>query len=165
MSARERRMARARALGLRVMNPPAIRLVRATIALSCASAILLGAAGPAGAAEITYEHESEQQWKAQLAAHEIASITINKRAQSLRTTLKDGRYVVATYPKHQYPRVVQELAAKHVQYKVLSKAAAAQLAKSAPHHHKWRYIIGGVLLALIVLVGGFIFIRRRGPAD
>jgi hypothetical protein len=164
MSARERRMARARALGLRVMNPRLIRLVRATIAVSCASAVVLGAAVPAGA-EISYEHETEQQWKAQLGAHEIASVTVNKRAQSLRTTLKDGRHVLASYPKHQYPRVEGELVAKHVQYAVLSKSQADQLAKSVPVHHKWRYIIGGVVLALIVLAGGVIFIRRRGPAD
>jgi hypothetical protein len=142
------------------MNPPAIRLARATLALSCAVAMLLGAAQPA-AAEVKYQHESEQAWQAQLASGKIATVTFNKRAQSLRTTLKDGRYVLAPYPKHESQRVEAELTAKHVPFSVLSKKQAEKLAKAAPKHHKLRYIAGGILLGVIVIVGAVLLIRRR----
>jgi hypothetical protein len=143
------------------MNPPAIRLARSMLALSCAVALILGGAAQA-AAEVKYTHESEQEWKSQLASGQIASVIINKRAQSLRTTLKDGRYVLANYPKHESPRVESELRTNHVPFSVLSKSAAAKLAKKAPVHHKLRYIVGGILVGIIVIVGGVLLVRRRG---
>jgi Flp pilus assembly protein TadB len=158
-------MTLARALGFRAMTPPASRLVRSMLALSCAAAMLLGAAAQTSAAEVKYQRESEQEWKSQLTSRQIATVTINKRAQSLRTTLKDGRYVLANYPKHQSPRVEAELTANHVPFTVLSKAQAAKLAKKTPVHHKLRYIAGGILLAVIVIVGAVLLIRRRVPAD
>src|SRR4029077_8708514 len=156
-------MAFARALGLRAMNPPAIRLARPMLALSCAAALLGGAAAPA-AAEVKYQHESEQEWKTQLASGQIAAVTINKRAQSLRTTLKDGRYVLAPYPKHELARVESEMTGKHVPYTILSKTEAAKLAKAVPRHHKLRYIAGGILVGVIVIVGAVLFVRRRARA-
>ena len=142
------------------MNPPASRLARSILALSCAVAMLLG--GAAQAAEVKYQHESEQEWKSQLTSGQIASVIINKRAQSVRTTLKDGRYVLANYPKHDSPRVESELRANHVPFTVLSKAQATTLAKKAPVHHKLRYIAGGILIGIIVIVGGVLLVRRRG---
>jgi len=137
------------------------RPVRPMLALSCAAALLLLAVAPA-AAEIKYQHESEQEWKAQLTSGQIASVIINKRAQSLRTTLKDGRYVLASYPKHESRRAESELREHHVPFTVLSKTQAASLAKKVPVHHKIRYIAGGILIAIIVVVGAVLFIRRRG---
>jgi nitrate reductase gamma subunit len=121
--------------------------------------MLLG--GAAQAAEVKYQHESEQEWKSQLAAGLIATVIINKRAQSVRTTLKDGRYVIATYPKHESRRVEAELVARHVPFSVLSKSEAEKLAKKAPVHHKLRYIAGGILIGVIVIVGGVLLLRRR----
>jgi hypothetical protein len=143
------------------MNPPAIRLARSMLAFSCALALILGGAAQA-AAEVKYQHESEQEWKSQLTSGQIASVIINKRAQSLRTTLKDGRYVLANYPKHQSPRIESELRANHVPFSVLTKSAAEKLAKKTPVHHKLRYIVGGILVGIIVIVGGVLLVRRRG---
>jgi hypothetical protein len=137
--------------------------VRTLLALSCAVAMLLGGAAQASA-EVKYQHESEQEWKSQLASGQIASVIINKRAQSLRTTLKDGRYVLANYRKHQSPRVESELSANHVPFSVLSKAQSAKLAKTAPVHHKLRYIAGGILIGIIVIVGAVLLFRRRTRA-
>jgi hypothetical protein len=143
------------------MNPTVTRLARSAIALSCAAAMLLGCAAQASA-EVTYKHESEAEWKSQLSSGQIATVVINKRAQSLRTTLKDGRYVLAPYPKHESPRVESEMRAANVPFSVLSKTAAATLAKKVPVHHKIRYIVGGVLIAIVVVVGGVLVFRRRG---
>jgi hypothetical protein len=116
---------------------------------------------PHAAAEVTYQKESEQEWKSQLGSGQIATVIINKRAQSLRTTLKDGRHVLANYPKHESPRVEAELRAAHVPFTVLSKAEAEKLAKKVPVHHKIRYIAGGILIGIIIVVGGVLFFRRR----
>lgn len=145
------------------MNPPVMRLARTIFALSCAAAVLLGGAVPASA-EVKYQHESEQEWKSQLTSGQVASVIINKRAQSVRTTLKDGRYVLANYPKHESQRVEAELTANHVPFTVLSKSQAEKLAKKAPVHHKLRYIIGGILLGIIVIVGAVLLFRRRTRA-
>jgi hypothetical protein len=143
------------------MTPRPRRLARPMLTLSCAAALLLLAVAPA-AAEIKYVRITEPEWKAQLTSGQIASVIINKRAQSLRTTLKDGRYVLANYPKHQSPRVESELREHHVPFTVLSKTQAESLAKKAPVHHKIRYIAGGILIAIIVVVGAVLYIRRRG---
>lgn len=145
------------------MNPPAMRLVRTLLVLSCAAAMLLGGAAQASA-EVKYKHESEQEWKSQLSSGQIAKVIINKRAQSLRTTLKDGRYVLANYPKHESPRVESELSAGHVPFSVLSKGQATKIAKKAPVHHKLRYIAGGILIGIIVIVGAVLLVRRRTRA-
>jgi ATP-dependent Zn protease len=129
-------------------------------ALSCVAAIIVGGAGSA-AAEVTYQKISEQEWKSKLGSGQVASVIINKRAQSVRTTLKDGRHVLAKYPKHEYRRVEAELRAAHVPFTVLSKAEAEKLAKKAPVHHKLRYIAGGILIGIIVVVGGVLLFRRR----
>jgi hypothetical protein len=143
------------------MHRPVSRIARPMLALSCAAALLVGSAGSASA-EITYKKESEQEWKAQLSGGQIATVIINKRAQSLRTTLKDGRYVLGKYPKHELPRVESELRAHHVPFSVLTKVQAEGLAKKAPVHHKIRYIAGGILIAIIIVVGAVLFVRRRG---
>lgn len=145
------------------MNPPVMRLARTMLALSCAAAMLLGFAATASA-EVKYQHESEQEWKSQLTSGQIASVIINKRAQSVRTTLKDGRHVIANYPKHESTRVEAELTTNHVPFTVLSKSQAETLAKKAPVHHKLRYIVGGILLGIIVIVGGVLLFRRRTRA-
>jgi hypothetical protein len=146
------------------MNPPISRLARSTLALSCAAAMLLGGAAQA-AAEVKYQKESEATWKTQLTSGQIATVTINKRAQSLRTTLKDGSYVLANYPKGQSKRVEAEMTAAHVPFKSLSKQQAAALAKKVPVKHKLRYIAGGILLGIIVIVGAVLLFRRRGQGS
>jgi hypothetical protein len=142
------------------MNRQALRIARAMLALPCAAAMLIGGAA-AGAAEVTYQHESGQEWKAQLAAGQIATVTINKRERSLRTTLKDGRYVLATYAAKGRPQVEAEMKARHVPFTVLSKTQALALEKKKTVHHKLRYIAGGIVLGIIVIVGGVLLVRRR----
>src|SRR6266516_301119 len=124
---------------------------------------LLGAlslAAAASAATPVYETESEAVWEQQRAARQIRSATINKFLQTVRTRLKDGRYVLFKYPKGQEPRVRAQLAAKHVPVTVLTHSQAVSEAKKKPLHHKLRYIVGGVVLGLIVLAGAVLLIRR-----
>jgi len=136
-----------------------------TRALCC----LLGAltlAATAGAATPVYEKESEAAWEQQLAAGQIRSATINKLLKTVRTTLKDGRYVLFKYPTGQEPKVHAQLAAKHVHVTVLTHSQAVSEAKKKPRHHKLRYIAGGIVLGLIVLAGAVLLIKRwRMEAD
>jgi nitrate reductase gamma subunit len=57
------------------------------------------------------------------------------------------------------------LKAKHVTVAVLSKQQAEKEAKEKPKHHKIRYIAGGVLVAVIVIVGAVLLIRRGRSRD
>jgi hypothetical protein len=141
-------------------NPPAVRLPRAMLVLSCAAAVLLGGAAQA-AAEVKYHHESEQEWKSQVDSGQVARVEINRRVRSLRTTLKDGRYVLAHYPKGQTKQVKEELREKHVPVTVLTTKQSTATGEKHAVHHKLRYIVGGIVIAVIVIVAAAILIRRR----
>ena len=121
----------------------------------------LPAATMAAPETISYEHESEAAFRQQLASRQIRSAIINKRLRSLRLTLKDGGHVLAHYPAHSERKVARELKAKHVAVTVLSKGEAEGEAKKVPRHHKIRYIVGGVVIALVVIAGAIFLIRRR----
>jgi hypothetical protein len=142
------------------------RAVRLTPALLACLAIGLPAyARAADEGPVSYEKESEQAFRRQLAARQIAAATINKRIRTLRLTLKDGRHVKARYPAHTEPKVARELRHAHVKVSVLSKAQAESEAKKAPRHHKIRYIVGGVVVALAVIAGAVFLLRRRRLQD
>ena len=132
----------------------------AALLVSVASAAL--AAGAVAAPRtISYEKESEAAFRQQLASRQIRSAIINKRLRSLRLTLKDGRHVKARYPAHTEPKVARELKHARVKVSVLSKEQALAEAKKVPRHHKIRYIVGGVAIALVVVAGAIFLIRRR----
>ena len=120
-----------------------------------------------GGAVIVYKPESYAEYKAQLAADQIASVTINKRVRSLRITLKDGRTHLAKYGPHERPAVESALKAKNVKVAILTPTAAKQEEKAKPAHHKIRYIAGGILLVVVIVVGAVLLInrRRRRAAD
>jgi hypothetical protein len=129
--------------------------------LACLAAALLAPAISPAAPTIAYEKESEQTFRQQLAARQIAAVTINKRIRTLRITLKDGRHVLARYPKKTEARVARELKSKGAHVTVLSKPQAEAEAKKIPRHHKIRYIVGGVVIALAVVAAAVVLLRRR----
>jgi hypothetical protein len=120
----------------------------------------------AGAAEgpVTYTHESLQAYEQQLAGGQIQAATFNKRVRSLHLTLKDGRHVLVKYAAHGEPALAAALAAKGVPVTIEKPAEAAKEAKKAPVHHKLRYIAGGILVAVIVVVGAVLLVDRRRKA-
>jgi hypothetical protein len=156
-----------RARASQVLGYPPVS--RASIHLRRGSAVLicLAVALPAAAAQgaITYQKESEAEFTQQLASGQIAAATVNKRLRTIRITLKDGRHVLAKYPRHQEPRVVAELKAKGVHVSVLGKTQAVAEEKKLPKKHKLRYIVGGVLIAIVVVVGGVLLYRRTRLRD
>jgi len=133
------------------------------LAVVLAACVWLLPAGSAAAGEpaIHYTRESLQEYEKQLAGGQIAAVTINKFVRSVRVTLKDGRYVLATYPKHEEPAVAAALKAKGVAVTVLSPEVAQKEAKSKPVKHKLRYIAGGILIVVIVIVVGVLLVVRR----
>ncbi|MGA2455046.1 MAG: hypothetical protein ABSG93_16160 [Solirubrobacteraceae bacterium] len=132
------------------------------MALTCAS--LLAAPVAAGAAVI-YQNETYPEYQQQLAGGQIQAVTINKYLRSLRITLKDGRYVLAKYAKHEEPAVAAALEAKHVPVTVLAQSVARKEVPKKAVHHKLRYIAGGIVIVVIVIVGAVLFINRRRTAD
>lgn len=120
------------------------------------------AEGAESAAPISYEKEGLAQFQAQLAAHEIRAVTINRELRSLRTTLTDGRHVLAHYKRGEGPPLRTKLKAAHVPVRLLSHEQAVAELKGRPVHHKLRYIAAAVLVAVIlIIVGAFLYRRRR----
>jgi hypothetical protein len=148
------------------MVPPMIEPRRAgllsTLALIavCLACVFAATAATAGAT-VHYTKESLAEYEHQLAGGEIASATINKFVRSIRVTLKNGNYVLATYPAHEEPTVYAHLTAKGVHVTVLNPTVAKSEAKKAPVKHKLRYIAAGILVVVILIVAGVIIIDRR----
>jgi ATP-dependent Zn protease len=143
------------------------RLLRALRvgALAGCCALLLAIPLAIGAqAAISYTHETIAQFEKQLKAGEVKQVTINPRLRSLRTSLKNGQYVVAKYGKKQEEKYKGALEARGVPVKTLSPAQALAEQKSQPVHHKLRYIAAAVLVVIIVIVGVVLYVNRRRKA-
>jgi hypothetical protein len=137
--------------------------VLSTIA-ACALCVVLAAllAPAALAASLpAYKKETLQEYEQQLASGQIQSAVINKRIRTVRVTLKNGELVKAQYLAHTEPQVADALKARGISVTVLTPAQAKAEASKAPVHHKLRYIAGGILIAIIVIVGGVLLWDRR----
>jgi hypothetical protein len=133
-------------------------------AAACVLALALVPVSVAGAA--SEEQESEAAFQQQLAARQIRAAIVNRHLRRMRLTLRDGRHVVAVYPKRHFPALRAQLEAKHVKVTVLTPSQAKQETKKLRHpHHKLRYIVGGVLVVVIVLVAALVLMWRRRRLD
>jgi len=132
------------------------------LCLVSAVALMLSATAVAGAAEgaITYKHESYQEYEKQLASGKIQAVTINKRLRSIHVTLTDGSHVLAKYAAHEEPKVVAALQAKGITAAIESKTQAVKEA-AKPAKHKLRYIAGGILIVVVLVVGAVLVIDRK----
>ena len=144
------------------MKRPPRAFTSAAIAVCAALALLVATAANAA---ISYEHESEAAFAQQLAAKQIRSATINPFERSLHLTLTDGRHVLARYPKHHAPQTAAKLKARGVSVTVLTKVQADEETKAKPKHHKIRYIVGAVVIAVIMIVGAVLLVNRRRQRD
>jgi hypothetical protein len=138
------------------------RIALSVALLACTSVL---PASAAAAASIVYQNETFAQYQQQLAGGQIQSVTINKRLRSLRITLKNGSYVLAKYAKHEEPTVAAALAAKHVAVTVLAPSVAIKEVPKKAAHHKLRYIAGGIVIVVIVIVGAVLYINRKRAAN
>lgn len=149
--------------------PAMIRTSKASLTLkialfvACLACLSLVPATVAAGAEgtVTYHKESLSEYQKQLAGGHIKSVTINKKLRSVRVTLKDGRFVLAKYARHEEPKVVAALNAKHVPVIILKPTEAAKEAKTKKPAHKLRYLVGGILVVVVIVVGAVLLIDRR----
>ena len=132
-----------------------------TLTMMLLALLALSASAAHGA--VGYAHESLQQFEAQLKGGQISEATINRRLRSVRVTLTDGRHVRAQYAAGEEPRVRSELEAKHVAVSVLNTGQAKKAHVKKAVHHKLRYIAGGIVIAIVVIVGGVALYNRRKP--
>jgi hypothetical protein len=146
----------------RVSSPA--RIVVCAVLLAC-SALML-AAGAAGAASIpNYQPESLKTYEQQLASGQIQAVTVNKKLRSLRITLKDGSYALAKYGPKEEPKSVAALEAKHVPVTILTPTEAAKQVAKKPVHHKLRYIAGGIVVVVILIVGAVLYVNRKRQSE
>jgi hypothetical protein len=145
-------------------------LTRASgLALAALAALMLSLSAPlAGALAKTtpqFTKETLQAYEQQLNKGEIKEATFNKKLRSLHIALKDGRLFLYRYPRKGEPKLAEQLKAKHVPVTILKPAQADKEAKAKPAKHKLRYIAGGVLIAVIVIVGIVLLVNRRRARD
>ncbi len=138
----------------------------ALVLLALAAALVAPAAAPAASGEeaIKYGHESLAEYEHQLEAGQVTALVVNKRIRRLHITLKNGQHMLATYAPKKEPELVAKATAKHVPVSILSPSAAKAEAAKVPRHHKLRYIAGGILIAVIVIVGAVVLVDRRRKA-
>ncbi|MDQ6810703.1 MAG: hypothetical protein M3Z95_02235 [Actinomycetota bacterium] len=139
-------------------SPRARQLV---LALVLSLALATPAAVAHAQATIHYTHESLQAYEQQLAGGQITAATFNKRIRTLHLTLTSGQHMLVHYGRGEQPKLAAALAAKGVHAQVLKPAAAAKEAAKVPVKHKLRYIAGGILVAVIVIVGAVLLVNRR----
>jgi hypothetical protein len=142
------------------------RLLLAAIAILAAAALLTPAIASAEevaapSATVHYTKESQQAYEHQLDSGEIAGATFNKKIRSLHIKTKNGQYFVYRYPAHDEPKLAAQLEGKGITITVLKKGEAEKEAKAAPVHHKLRYIAGGVLIVIIIIVGAVLLFDRK----
>jgi hypothetical protein len=142
------------------------RGLRSTLAALCMTVAVLTAVASAGAAEaVHYTKESLAQFERQMNTGLIQAAVFNKKVGSIRVTLTNGEHLLVHYGKHEGPPLEAKLKARHVAVSVLSTAAANKELKEAPKHHKLRYIAGGIVLAVIIVVGAVLLVNRRRQRD
>jgi magnesium-transporting ATPase (P-type) len=141
-----------------------IRRSRRTLAVLCATALVVAAALPAVAAAIHFEKETLQAYEAQLRKGEVHALTFHPGSGGavghLHISLNNGEHMSVTYATGEQSNLVARARAAGARVKV----AAAAKKKPAPVKHKLRYIAGGILIVVIVVVLIVLFVGRRRAA-
>ena len=81
--------------------------------------------------------------------------------RSLRVTLKDGRYELAKLRAARRAQDREALQAKGVTVDVLQPTEAVKEVEKRPVKHKLRYIAGGILIVVVVVVGLVLYVDRE----
>jgi hypothetical protein len=141
-------------------------LTRASgLALAALAVLVLTLSAPlSGALAATtpqYTKETQQAYEQQLHKGEIKRATFNKKLRSLHITLKNGQLFIYRYPKKGEPNLAAQLKAKHVPVTILKPSQASKEAGTKPAKHKLRYIAGGALVLVVVIVGIVLLVNRR----
>jgi ATP-dependent Zn protease len=132
------------------MNHKAGALAATTLVASLFCVLALA---PAAVASSRAPKESLATFEAQLRGHQVKTLSLHTRVHSFHVTLKDGKKVVVSFPTAAQERLMKAAKGMGVRVKV---------AKVQPVHHKRRYIVGGVVIALILLgVAAWLFLRRQ----
>ena len=145
-------------IGLKRLRPLGLLALLALFVALALPAVGLAAATP------KYIKESQQAYEKQLHGGEIADATFNKKLRSLHIKTKNGTLYLYKYPKKGEPALDSQLKAAHVPVTILKPSEAAKEVK--PAKHKLRYIAGGILIVVILIVGVVLLVnRRRGRGD
>jgi ATP-dependent Zn protease len=125
----------------------------------CIALAILAITVPAGAAARAKITESYAAFQGQIKGGKVRRVTFNKKAHTAHITLTSGKHELVSYPSHDEPQIAASLQAKGAAVKVQK---AKKTTKPAVHH-KLRYIAGGVLVVLIVIVAVVLGLNRRRP--
>jgi len=144
-------------IGLKRLRPLGLLALLALFVALALPAVGLAAATP------KYIKESQQAYEKQLHGGEIADATFNKKLRSLHIKTKNGTLYLYKYPKKGEPALAAQLKGAHVPITVLKPSEAAK--EVTPVKHKLRYIAGGILIVVILIVGIVLLVNRRRSRD
>jgi hypothetical protein len=137
--------------------PRSIALVLACLTIAC---LLPAVSSMAAEGAVHFQKESLQEYQKQLAGGQIQAATFNRKVRSLHLTLKDGRHMLVKYGAHEQPKLAAQLRAKAVPVTIEKPAQANKEAKKGTKH-KLRYIAGGILVFVVIVVGAVLLVDRR----
>jgi hypothetical protein len=118
----------------------------------------------AGAASIHFQKESMQGYEAELRHGEVHAVTFHPGTTvgHLHISLNNGGHMTVSYQAAEQSKLVARAQAANARVKI----ATLKAKKTAAVHHKLRYIAGGILIFVILVVLGVLLIgRRRVVAD
>lgn len=119
--------------------------------------VLLAPSASLAATVTVLTPESLHAYEQQLEAGEVKATVFNIKGRDIHVTLANGRHMLVHYAAGEANKQLEAAKAKGIT-PVNGKGRAL-----SPTHpkHKLRYIVGGVLVVAIVLVGVVLYVRRK----
>jgi hypothetical protein len=138
-----------------LIRRPALARVCAILATGL---LACGVAGPALAATIIhFQRESLPALKRQLNADRIHAATFHPKSHVIHASLNDGQRMTVSYPASEQSAIEAQLRSRGVPVEVALPSAH----KAKAVHHKLRYIAGGVLIVVILVVLAVLLLGRN----
>jgi ATP-dependent Zn protease len=139
-----------------MMRVPVLTRLRASTVL--AVTVIMLAAGsltyvPSALAVASLTDESLAAFEGQMAGHQVRAVSLVSSTHTFHVALRDGRKMRVVFPAGEQQRLMTQIKSAGITVKV---------AKVKPAQAKTRYILGGVVIALIALAGGgWLLLRRK----
>jgi hypothetical protein len=141
------------------MNRSSTRRINFALWVVCLALAAIALAVPAGAATVHFQTETLSAYEGQLHHHEVHALTFHSGSETghLHISLDNGSHMTVAYPAAQQAKLVTQAREAGARVKI----ATVKPAKATAVKHKLRYIAGGILILVILIVLGVLLIGRR----
>ena len=134
--------------------------LRARLLLIASLAVTLAGPAPARAAtQVSYPALLEQ-----VKSGALIRAVINRKAGHIEIKFRDLSEWEASYPRGAQPYLQRLLHERHIRVIFASRHVAPRAKPRSVHHHL-RYIAAGILGAIVLAGGVFLYLHRRRPRE